>query len=117
MKQSDKSNSEESDTEVSLCRADKRNIIMTYSVSNKLSKQQKKKCYKKKLRFKRIWENVYPWLRCENTKVGMFYTLGKKWGRPPSSEKGEWTTRGIVGRNHIIELLKQHGELNGTKTH
>ena len=46
--ESDKSNSEESDTEVSLCRADKSKIILTSSVSNKSSKQQKKKCYKKK---------------------------------------------------------------------
>ena len=46
-KQSDKSSGEESDTEESLCRTDKSKIFMTGTVSNKLSAQQKKKCYKK----------------------------------------------------------------------
>ena len=32
---------------------------MTCPVSNKLSAQQKKKCYKKKLSYKNIWEKVY----------------------------------------------------------
>ena len=40
---------EESDTEQSLCRADKSMTFMSCLVSNKLSAQQKKKCYKKKL--------------------------------------------------------------------
>ena len=45
-KQSDKSSGEGSDTEESLCRADKSKTFMTFPVSNKLSAQQKKKCYK-----------------------------------------------------------------------
>ena len=48
-KQSDKFSGEESDTEESLCRADKSRTFMTCFVSNKLSAQQKKKCYKRKL--------------------------------------------------------------------
>ena len=59
--QSDKSSGEESDTEESLCRADKSKTLMTCLVSNKLSAQQKKKCYKKKLSYKKVWEKVYPW--------------------------------------------------------
>ena len=46
--QTDKSSGEESDTEESLCHADKSKTFMTCPVSNKLSAQQKKKCYKKK---------------------------------------------------------------------
>ena len=61
--QSDESSGEESDTEESLCRADKSKTIMTVPVSNKLSAQQKKKCHKKKLSYKNIWEKVYPWVQ------------------------------------------------------
>ena len=85
--QSDKSNGEESDKEGSLCRADKSEIFTTCSISNKLSTQQKKKCYKKKLSCKKVWEKVYPWIQCEHPKVGMFYTFCKKWGRPYPSAK------------------------------
>ena len=61
--QSDKSSGEESDTEESLCHADKNKTFMTCPVSNKLSAQQKKKCYKKKLSYKKGWEEVYPWVQ------------------------------------------------------
>ena len=77
--QSDKSGGEESDTEESLCCADKSKTFMTYPVFNKLSAQQKKKCYKKKLSYKKVWEKVYPWVQCEDHEVGMFCTLCKKW--------------------------------------
>ena len=86
--QSDKSSGEESDTEELLCRADKSKTFMTCPVSNKLSAQQKKKCYKKKRSYKKVWEKVHPWVQCEDPKVGMFCTLCKKWGRPPPSAKG-----------------------------
>ena len=52
--QSDKSSGEESDREESLCRADKSKIFMTYPVSNQLSAQQKMKCHKKKLSYKKF---------------------------------------------------------------
>ena len=61
-KQSDKSSGEESDTEESLCGADKSKTFMTCPVSNKISAQQKK-CYKKKLSYKEVWEEVYPWVQ------------------------------------------------------
>ena len=76
---SDKSSGEESDTEESLCHADKSKTFMTCSVSNKLSAQQKKKCYKKKLSYKKVWLKVYPWVQCEDPKVGMFCTLCRNW--------------------------------------
>ena len=60
---------------------------MSAPVSYKLSAQQKKKCYKKKLSYKRVWEKVYPWVQCEDPEVSMFCTLCKKWRRPPPSEK------------------------------
>ena len=81
---------------------------MTCSIFNDLYAQQKKKCYKKKLSYKKVWEKVYPWIQCENPKVGMFYTLCKKWERSPPSEIGGRMTRGIVDWNHATELLKQH---------
>ncbi len=65
----------------------------------------------KKLSYKNVSENVYPWVQCE---VGMFSTLCKKWERPPPCAKGGWTTRGIVVWNHATELLKQH---RGSKWH
>ena len=106
--QSDKYSGEESDTEESLYRADKSKTFMTCPVSNKLFAQQKKKCYKKKLSYKKVWEKVYPWVQCEDPKVAMFCSLCKKWGRPPPSANGGWTTRGIIDWNHATELLKQH---------
>ena len=112
--QLDKSSAEEFGTEESLCRADKSKTFMTCPVSNKLSAQQKKKCYKKKLSYKKVWEKVFPCVQCEDPKVGLFCTLYKKWGRPPPSAKGGWRTRGIVDWNHATELLKQH---SGSKWH
>ena len=111
--QSDKSSGEESDTEESLCHANKSKTFMTCPISNKLSAQQKKKCYKKKLSYKTVWEKVYPWVQCEDPQVGMFCTLCKKWGWPPPNAKGGWTTRGIVHWNYTTEL-KQH---SGSKWH
>ena len=87
---------------------------MTCPVSNKLFAQQKKKCYKKKLSYKKVWEKVYPWVQREDPKVGTFCTLCKKWERSPPSAKGGWTTRGVVDWNHATELLKQH---SGSKYH
>ena len=58
--QSDKSSGEEADREESLCYADKSKTCMTCSISNKLSAQQMKKCYKKTLSYKKLWEKVYP---------------------------------------------------------
>ena len=52
--------------------ADKSKTFKTCPVSNKLSAQQKKKCYKKKLSYKKAWEKVYPWVQCEDPRVGMF---------------------------------------------
>ena len=52
--QSGKSSGEESDTEESLCCADKSKTFMTCPVSNKLSASQKKKCQKKKLSYKKV---------------------------------------------------------------
>ncbi len=47
---------------------------MTCPVSNKLSAQQKKKCYKKKLSYKKVWRKFILGFRvqCEDPKVGMF---------------------------------------------
>ena len=73
--QSDKSSGEVSDTVELLCCADKSKTFMTCPVSNKLSAQQKKKCYKKKLSYKKVWEEVHPWVWCEDSKVDMFYSL------------------------------------------
>ena len=112
--QSDKSSGEECDTEESLYCADKSKSSMTCHVSNKLSAQQKKEMLQEKVIYKKVWEKVYPWVQCEYPEVGMFCTLCKKWGRPPPSVKGGWTTRGIVDWNHATELLKQH---SGSKWH
>ena len=62
----------------------------------------------------KVWEKVYPWVQCEDPKVGMFCTICKKWGWPPPSAKGEWMTRGIVDWSHATEVLKQR---RGSKWH
>ena len=77
---------------------------MTCPISNKLSAQWKNICYKKKLSYKKVWESVYPWVQCEDPKVGMFCTLCKKWERPPPSTKvgggqGELLT-GTIPQNY-----------------
>ena len=76
--QSDKSSGEDSDSEKTLCRTDKSKIFMTCPISTKFSELQKKKCYKKKLSYKKVWEEVYPWVQFEEPKVGTFFTLCKK---------------------------------------
>ena len=90
------------------CRPDKSKTFMTCPVSNKLSAQQKKKCYKINLSYKNVWEKVYSWVQCEDPKVDKFCTLCMKWRWPPPNAKGVWTTSGIVDWNHAAELLKQH---------
>ena len=85
--QSDKSSGEESDTEESLCRADKSKTFMTCPVSNKFSAQQKKKCYKIKVSYTKVWILGFR-VQCEDPEVGMFCTLCKKWGRSPPRAKG-----------------------------
>ena len=60
---SDESSGEESDTGESLCPADKSKTFMTCPVSNKLSSELKKKCYKKKLSHNKDWEEAYPWVQ------------------------------------------------------
>ena len=53
---------------------------MTCPVSNKLSAQQKKKCYKKKLSYKKVWEKVYLWFIVKILKlacVALFVRNGK----------------------------------------
>ena len=86
---------------------------MTYPVSNKLSAQQKKKCYKKKLSYKKVWEKVYPWVQCEDHEVGMFCTLCKN-GKATTKCRRWVDDKGIVDWNHATELLKQH---SGSKWH
>ena len=115
--QSDKSSGEESDTEESLCRADKSKTFITCPFSNKLSAQQKKKYYKKKLSSKKVWAKVYPWVQCEDPEVGTFCTLCKKWRRPPPRAKvggrlGELLT-GTMPHNYCSSIV----DVNGTKTH
>ena len=70
--------------------------------------QEKKKMYKAQLSYKSDWEKQYPWVQCKDPKDGMFCTTCIKWGNPPPSAKGGWTSRGIVDWNHATELLKQH---------
>ena len=34
----------------------------------------------------------------------------QKWGKPPSTASGTWTSRGITDWNHATEWLKNHSE-------
>ena len=73
--QSDKSSGEESDPEESLCHADKSKTFMTFPVSNKLSAQQKKKYYKKKLSYKKVWEKFILGFSVKTLKLACFALL------------------------------------------
>ena len=75
---------------------------------------RRRKCYKKRLSYKKVWEKVYPWVQYEDPNVGKFCTLCKKWRRPLPSTKGGWMTREIVDWKHGTELLKLH---SGFKWH
>ena len=72
------------------------------------SAKDKKKQYKANLSYKSDWEKQYPWVQCKDPKIGMFFTICIKWGKPPPSAKGGWTTRGIMDWNHVTKLLKQY---------
>ena len=78
---------------------------MTCPVSSKLSAQQKKECCKEKLSYKNVGEKVYPWVQCQDPKVGVFCALCKKWGRPPPSARGVRTTMAKhVEQQNVIEM-------------
>ena len=79
-----------------------------------MTKAAKKKVYKSKLSYRHQWESKYPWVYCNDIKVGMFCQLCQKFGRPPANAFGAWTSRGISDWNHGTEMLKLHNE---TKWH
>ena len=86
---SDKSSGEESDTEESLCRADKSKTFMTFPVSNKSSAHQKKKCCKKKVSTKKFGRKFILGYSAKILKLACC-VLFEKWGRPSPSAKDGW---------------------------
>ena len=105
--QSDKSSGEESDTEDSLYHADKSKTFMTCPVSNKLSAQQKKKCYKKKLSYKKVWEKF---ILGFSVKILMLVccVLFVRNGDGHLQVQMVGGRQGELDWNHTTELLKQH---------
>lgn len=87
-------------------------ILRSKEFSNKAIK---KKAYKARLSYRSQWESKHPWVYCNDVKNGMFCKLCQKFGKPPATARGAWTTRGIVDWNHGTELLKMHNESNWHK--
>ena len=61
---SDKSSGEESDTEESLCHADKSKTFMTYPISH--LHNRRRNTTRKRLSYKKVREKVYPRVQCEH---------------------------------------------------
>ena len=40
--------------------------------------------------------------------TGMFCNIRQKYGKPPPTARGAWTSRGVTDWNHATELLKLH---------
>ena len=76
--------------------------------SKEAKRRRKAKSYKAGLSFRPKWKETYDWLLCESSDEGMFCSICRTHGRPPSSAKGAWTVRGIRNWNHGAEMLKQH---------
>ena len=85
--QSDKSSEEVSGTEESLCHADKSKTFMTCPVSNKLFAQQKKKCYKKKLSYKKVWRKFILGFSVKILKLACFVLFVRSGEGHPSKRK------------------------------
>ena len=105
--QSDNSSGEESNTEELLCHADKSKTSMTCPISNKLSAQQKKKCYKKKLSYKNVWEEYILGFSVKILKLPCFVLFVRN-GEGHLQVQKLARNKGIPDWNHATELLKQH---------
>ena len=76
----------------------------------RMTTSEKKKLYMAKLTYKKEWEAKYPWVYCNDSSLGMFCGICRKWGKNPAGSRGAWTSSGITDWNHATELLKQHGD-------
>jgi hypothetical protein len=52
----------------------------------------------------------HPWVYCNDPDIGMFCKLCQKFGKPPATARGAWTSRGIINWNHATEMLKRHDD-------
>ncbi len=115
--QSDKSSGEESDTEESLCRADKSKTFMTCYVSNKLTAQQTKKCYTKTINYKKFGKKFILGFSVKILKLACFVVIvrnreGHLQVQKVGGGQGELLT-GSMPQNYCNCLVN----LNATKTH
>lgn len=88
-------------------------ILKERKVQQLTSKATKKKAII--LSYRSQWKSKYPWVFCDDVRNGMFCKLCQKFGKPPATACGAWTTRGNVDWNHGTELLKSHNESNWHK--
>ena len=68
--------------------------------TNLTAKALKKNVYKSKLTYRCQWESKYPWVYCEDPENGMFCQIFQKFGKPPATARGAWTSHGISDWNH-----------------
>ena len=47
---------------------------------------------------------------CDSPVTGMFCKICQKYGKPPATARGAWTSRGVTDWNHATELLKLHNQ-------
>ena len=77
------------------------------------SKSAKSKVnYRSRLSYRKEWEKLYPWVYCNTPEAGMFCHICQKFGKPPATARGGWTSRGITDWNHATEILKNHNDSN-----
>ncbi len=77
--------------------------------SKVISKSAKSKVnYRHRLSYRKEWDKTYPWVYCDSPVTGMFCNICQKYGKPPVTARGAWTSRGVTDWNHATELLKLH---------
>ena len=89
-------------------------VVISLKAAVNLTAKALKKVYKPKLTYRCQWESKYPWVYCEDPEKGMFCQICQKFGKPPATARGAWTSRGISDWNYGTEVRKAH---NDSKSH
>ena len=80
----------------------------TASKRARLSCTEKMKVYKKNLKFNPKWGSKWHWVEYSQQEEGMFCEICRKYGKPPASARGAWTSKPVKNWVKATELLRQH---------
>ena len=90
---------------------------MTCPISNKLSVQQKKKCYKKKLSYKNVWEEYILGFSVKIQILACFVLLVRNGEGPLHVQKVAGGQGELLTGTMLQNSWNSRVDLNETKTH